>query len=82
MDTPNLPMRLLTSMVMPVMAMTTGSLLFEPSTASLSITPCAVTASSERSNVPVITMPLKSIELPCRAVATGAILDVELVVPL
>ncbi|MNL23993.1 hypothetical protein D3C87_1454110 [compost metagenome] len=80
-DTPNLPMRLSRPIVMPAMVTTTGSLLLVPSTDSLSITPCAVTACVSRSKVPLISMPLKSTELPSWAIATGAILAVDVAWP-
>jgi len=81
-DRPNLPTRLLASMVRPAMATLTGSLLFMPSMDSISITPCAVRPCRARSNSPVTVMPLKSTTLPSCVILTGAILDVELVVPL
>ncbi|MNV94243.1 hypothetical protein D3C71_1890200 [compost metagenome] len=81
-DTPNLPTRLLASIVMPAMETLAGSLLLDASIVSVSITPRPVTPCRERSNSPVKTMPLKSTEVPSCVILTGAILDVELVMPL
>ncbi|MCY1199793.1 hypothetical protein D9M72_112090 [compost metagenome] len=82
MDRPNLPIRLLTSIVRPDIVILMGSFDFTPSTDSVSIRACAVTACRLRSNVPLIVMPLKSTALPSCATFTGAILVVEVAKPL
>ena len=81
MDRPNLPMRLSTSIVRPDMVILMGSFDFSPFTESVSIRACAVTACSERSNVPLIVMPLKSTALPSWAIFTGAIRAVDVAKP-
>ena len=74
-------MRLSTSMVRPDIAILIGSLPLVPSTARVSVLALAVMAARPRSNVPVISMPLKSTELPSCVTFTGAMRAVDAVLP-